>query len=310
MNTRLFRFLGLATLAIALSGCASLDGTSGSHLTNTEKMMWSTYALVTPRGMATCFIVNRRDRSAPGGVLPLLVTSAHVLASAPGGPYYLVVRTPQSGDNPAVDVLEIVSAMPKEQSYFRHPSQDIAVLELPIPAELASEVSLTSFIDEEALGRGSTEARIGDEMTILGFPHVWPGTSGGFAVLRSGKMASYSVGTQTQRERFLVNTSVFGGDSGAPVFAVNQHGHPQLVGMITDRAGDKEGKVPLAVAVSAPAIRETLELQALSGRVIVGEAETVTSSKSHRRPSFQIAGAPVPLLKSAIAERVTHPAAP
>ena len=260
--------------------------------------------------MATCFIVNRHDPSARGGVLPILVTSAHVLASAPNGPYYLVVRSPQAAGNPALDVLELVSPTPKKRAYFQHPRQDIAVLELPIPPELAGEVSLSSFIDEKDIGGRNQEPRVGDEMTILGFPHVWPGTPGGFAVLRSGKMASYSVGTTTQPERFLVNTTVFGGDSGGPIFAVHRRGPPRLVGMITERIGDKEGGVPLAVAVSAGIIRETLDLEMLSGQVILGEPEAVTSSRRERPNRLTVAGAPMPLLKSAIAERVTHPAGP
>lgn len=313
MNTQITRFLGAAVAALLISSCASLDVMSGPRLTTTEKMMWSTYALVTPKGMATCFIVNRRDPSAPGGVLPILVTSAHVLATAPNGPYYLVVRVPQSDGNPALDVLELVSVKPNVQSYFRHPKEDVAVLELPIPPEFAREVSLRSFINEEALASHRVEAQVGDEMTILGFPHVWPGTPGGFAVLRSGKMASYSIGTKTQRERFLVNTTVFGGDSGGPIFAANRSGSPRLVGMITERIGDEEGNIPLAVAVSSSVIRETLELEALSGQVILGEPEVMPSSsnsKRHRGPGLQIASGPIPFSKSAIAERITHPTGP
>ena len=63
----------------------------------------------------------------------------------------------------------------------------------------------------------------------------------------------------------MINTNVYAGDSGGPVFRNSRRGRPQLVGILTERIG-KEGSVPLAVALDASVIAETLELAAARGR--------------------------------------------
>jgi hypothetical protein len=95
---------------------------------------------------------------------------------------------------------------------------------------------------------------------LLGFPKVFPGTEGGFPVFRSGRIASYSCGSQADLEQYLVNANVYSGDSGGPVFAVRKHGAPQPLGLACQRIGPKAGVVPLAVVIDATVIRQTLAL--------------------------------------------------
>ena len=102
--------------------------------------------------------------------------------------------------------------------------------------------------------------------SVLGFPSVFPGTRGAFPILRAGKIASYSPGPATDRETFLINTNVYSGDSGAPVFASSPNGKLRLLGLLTQRIGRKEGSVPLAVAINASVISETLKLEAAQQR--------------------------------------------
>jgi hypothetical protein len=243
-------------IVIALGGCAGF-GTSG--LTASEKMMWSTYAIGTPKGMATCIVVNKADSSAPHGVVPVLVTASHVLEAAPHGPYFLAVRTRDQNGNSNVAILKFEP--PRGGTiYTRHPTHDVAALELRLPKEVADAIEVTSFLDQNAIGRSEDQPRPGQEISVLGFPIVFPGTAGGFAVLRGGKIASYAPGDRRNTEKFLVNTYAYSGDSGAPVFAVSGRGKPRLLGMLTERIGKKLGEVPLAVAVNADVIRETLQL--------------------------------------------------
>jgi hypothetical protein len=252
----------LLLIAATLGGCAGLNGVS-SGLTPSEKMMWSTYAVGTPKGMATCVIINRRDPSAPHGIAPVLVTAGHVLAAAPHGPYFLAIRVPNPNGTPDVAILKFEPAWYGQTAYTRHPQHDIAAIELRIPDELAGKIDLPSFIDESAVGGSADEPHPGEPVSVLGFPKVFPGTEGGFAVLRGGRIASYSPGGPRSREKFLVNTYAYSGDSGGPVFAEGGHGgKPKLLGILTERIGKKAGEVPLAVAVNATVVRETLELLA------------------------------------------------
>jgi hypothetical protein len=246
-------FLVLATIATA--GCAT------TGLTPAEKMMWSTYVIASPKGIATGIIVNRKDRSAPDGNVPVLVTSAHVLAVAPRGPFYIAYRSPQQGAAPMVNILELDPPEQGDHFFFQHPRQDVAALEIRLPPELANEVALLSYIEERSISSRRNEPHPGEDVSILGFPSVFPGTEGGFAVLRAGRVASYSAGSPADRETFLINTNVYRGDSGGPVFRT-RNGKPRLVGILTERIGRQEGSVPLAVALNASVVAETLRLEA------------------------------------------------
>ncbi len=276
-----------------LSACASGIG-PGTNLTAAEKMMWSTYAIATSKGMATCVVINRKDPSASHGILPVIVTSAHVLSVAPHGPYYLVIRHPRMGSSPEVGILEFQAPDPGERPFVQHPRHDVAAFELRIPPEFANEVSLPSFLDEGSIGRANDEAHAGDEISVLGFPKVFPGTEGAFPVLREGKIASYSAGPPSDREKFLINTNVYGGDSGGPVFSGRRRERPRLVGIVTERIGEKSGAVPLAVAVNATVIRETLQLQAAQGQWYLNNHPGIpgTSGKKVPPASVRLIGPP------------------
>jgi hypothetical protein len=261
--TPVARALSLFLIGVVSTGCALLQNGADLGLTSSEKMVWSTYVLGTTKGMATCVIVNRRDVNAPSGVVPVLVTSAHVLSVAPHGPYFVAARIPaRAGGSPDVAILEFQILSGKEPAYVKHPRHDVAAVDLRMPAEIASQISLPSFVNETAIATRDGEPHVGEEISLLGFPKVFPGTEGAFAVLRGGKIASYSAGPPRSREKFLVNANVYAGDSGGPVFAARGRRTPKLLGLLTERIGPKSGAVPLAVAVNATVIRETLELLA------------------------------------------------
>lgn len=255
----------MATLALATlmaAGCASTwNHTGNTHLTGTEKMMWSTYPLATQKGMATAFVVAKRDPKAPGGTVPVVVTSVHVLNTIGKRPLYIGARVPKTDGDPQVVLIELTSRNPGSPYYVRHPQHDIAAFELKMPPEVARQVSLSSCLQENELVGRVEQARPGDDISFLGYPEVLPGTPGAFPVLRSGKIASYPAGMLRQQRKFLVNADAYPGDSGAPVFATRRNGSPHLIGMIVQRIGsDRKKLIPLALAVDATAIRETLQL--------------------------------------------------
>lgn len=229
------------------------------NLTTSEKMAWSTYAIATNKGLGTGVVVNREDLTAPGGIVPVLVTCTHVLAAAPRGPYFLILRMPMEGANPAIVMLKIDVPPSSGHPYVTHPRRDIAAMEIRLPRDIARIVSIPSFISESTLAR-QTAPHVGDEIFVLGFPKVFPGTEGAFPVFRGGRIASYSCGSQADLEKYLIHTNVYSGDSGGPVFAVRSRGAPALLGLVSERIGPKAGAVPLAVAIDSTVIRETLAL--------------------------------------------------
>jgi hypothetical protein len=252
----------LALIALSLAGCVGLpSGVRIASLTPAEKMMWSTYAVATRKGLATGFVVLRRDPRVPGGRVPVVVTSAHLLETAPQGPFYLGLRLPDQAGNLHVAVLELQPTPSRLTAYVRHPRYDVAALELRLPPEVAKLLWLPSFLEQKALGRLADRPRVGEGVSVLGFPDVYPGTPGAFPVLRGGTVASYSAGGPDAPHRFLIHTDVYPGDSGGPVFAARARGWPRLVGMVTRCVGSNpHAALPLAIAVDARTIRETLQL--------------------------------------------------
>jgi hypothetical protein len=136
---------------LAFSACQTVQNPPLPNLTTTEKMAWSTYVIATRKGLGTCVIVDRKDANAPGGIMPVLVTCTHVLAAAPHGPYFLVLRMPVEGANPANAVLRIDSPPGYKPPYVQHPRRDVAAMEIQLPPEIARVTSIPSFISESTL---------------------------------------------------------------------------------------------------------------------------------------------------------------
>jgi hypothetical protein len=255
--------------AVLLSGCAG-------HMNVSEKMMWSTYPLATQKGEATGFVINLRDARVPGGMLPVVFTSVHVLDTVGRGPLIIGIRKLDENGEAQVSLLAFnpTGAQGRERFYVRHPQHDLAAFALRLPEEIAERAKMASFLDERMLARDGRHLRSGVEVSFLGYPEVLPGTEGAFPVLRSGRVASYPVGTSQAHGRFLINSDVYPGDSGAPVFIAGRGSRPELVGMIIQRVGPKAQTFShLAVAVDADAIRETLELLAARERRLASVVE-------------------------------------
>lgn len=258
-------------LLLALMLTISLSACSG-RLNVSEKMMWSTYPLATEKGAATGFVINRRDERVPGGTVPVVFTSAHVLDTLGSGPLIIGFRTTDEEGDAEVSLLAFTPTKlsGKARFYVRHPKHDLAAFALHLPPELAGRAKVPSCLDEKRLPRHGKSLHSGMEVSFLGYPEVLPGTEGAFPVLRSGRVASYPVGTSQAHGRFVINSDVYPGDSGAPVFINGCGNRPELVGMIIERVSIKaSGFSHLAIAVDADVIRETLALVAASEDRIV-----------------------------------------
>jgi V8-like Glu-specific endopeptidase len=268
---------------VAASGCGTLQSTPSQRLTSTEKMVWSTYAIGTRHGLATCIVV-KRSGSAGRNFFPVLITSAHVLSVAPHGPFFIAARVPDDNGSSSVALLEFQPSSSSEPAYVRHPQYDVAAIELPIPSEIAAQLSFPSFVSEKAIGTAADTPHVGDEVSVLGFPQVFPGTKGGFPVLRAGRIASYTDRPRSESGKFLLNTNVYPGDSGGPVFAAHRRGGPHLLGIVAERIGPRGGSVPLAVAIDARVIRETLAL--LNARE--GSLAAIASARKNLTPAKEL----------------------
>ncbi|MCF7786853.1 MAG: serine protease [Prosthecobacter sp.] len=249
-----------------------------------EKMMWSTYPLATFKGAATGFVINRRDSGAPGGKVPVIFTSVHVLETMGKGPLIIGFRILDAAGEARVALLAFIPPKPagKKKFYVRHPDFDIAAFALHIPAEIAARADVPSCLNENSLSRDGKALHVGEEVSFLGYPDVLPGTDGAFPLLRSGRVASYPLGTAQAQGRFLINSDVYPGDSGAPVFINSTGTRPELVGMIIQRISPKASHFShFAVAVDADVIRQTLALVQASENHMAPAPPSPSAKPSH-----------------------------
>ena len=254
----LCRAVGIALLIVlGMSGCASQGS---ARFTPAETMMWATYPLASERSIGTCFLVAMKDQRAVGGLVPVIVTSAHVVRSAGKGPIYLPLRMLDREGNFSLAVFKIATTEKNKRAYVTHPRYDVAAMELQVPSDAATPFYLLLLEEKNLVKAG--EPRVGEDVSFLGFPEGLPATSDLFPVLRGGRIASYDPGLSAT-EGFLVNGDVYRGDSGGPVFRAAGNGDPKLLGMVINQVSlHGRQPFPVALAVKTNVIRETLQLLA------------------------------------------------
>jgi hypothetical protein len=271
MSSIRFHVLAVASL-LTLSNCAGRMNVS-------ERMMWSTYPLITNKGAGTGFVLNRRLPNS-SGMQPVIFTSAHVLDSVGRGPLVIGVRMPDAKGEAQVALIAFNPPMQRDQKrfYVKHPQHDLAAFELHLPEDFTGRAEMPTCLSESMLARSGRTLHSGNEVSFLGYPEVLPGTAGAFPVLRSGRIASYPLGTSQAQGRFLINSDVYPGDSGAPVFIIGRGTRPELVGVVIQRIGPKTSSFShLAVAVDVDTIRETLAM--------LGSVETHITPAPATRPA-------------------------
>ncbi len=238
-------------------GCA---GVGKNGLNSAETVMLSTYPLASSKAFGTGFLVAMKDRQSAGGVVPVMVTSTHLIRSAGRGGLYMPLRGFDAAGNLSIGLLEVALGRKDAPFYVKHPRLDVAAFRVRFPAGMQVPLLLT-LLEEKNL-EGEADPRAGDDVAFVGFPEGQSTSLGMFPVLRAGRIASLDQSLFGLRS-FLINGDVYPGDSGGPVFRVTKNGRPKVVGMVVERLSiEPQERFPLALAVDAKAIRETLQLLA------------------------------------------------
>ena len=147
----------VALLVGALSdiGCTTL-GKSG--LNPTETMILSTYPLASRKAFGTGFLVAMKDKQARGGVVPVMVTSTHLVRSAGRGAIYMPLRGFDAAGNLSVALLEVVPRQKGVPFYVRHPRFDVAAFRVRFPAGMQVPLLFT-LLEEKNLDSARRSAR-------------------------------------------------------------------------------------------------------------------------------------------------------
>lgn len=152
----------------------------------------------------------------------VLVTANHVFEKMPGPEARIGYRiaNPDGSWTYSPQTLKIRDAKGGEL-WTHHPSRDVAAISITAPEEFAKAAIPESWLaGDDTFARNGVTA--GDELMALGFPRGLAANQAGFPILRSGRIASYPVAPANIFPTFLLDFSVFPGNSGGPVFMTTQ----------------------------------------------------------------------------------------
>lgn len=156
--------------------------------------------------------------------------------------------------------------------WTQHPTRDVAAIVIKAPPEFAkAAIPLSYLAGDETFDTWRVGA--GNEMMALGFPRGLSANAAGFPILRSGRVASYPLGPAAAFPTFLLDFSVFPGNSGGPVFvsrAQNPTGltpvsdtSPEpgfIAGLLTQQVELNNERLEIGIVTHAKYIRETIDL--------------------------------------------------
>ena len=230
------------------------------------ELIHATVQLEQPLGDGTRTVGTGFLVSAPtpdGKPRTVLVTAGHVLDRMPAAEMRIGYRAKVDGGSWAYEPQKIAIRSDGGELWTRNPQRDIAVMEVKVPPQFAqAAIPLDWLADGDAFERFRVGP--GDEMMALGFPRGLSSNGAGFPILRSGKVASYPLGPTKDFPTFLLDFSVFPGNSGGPVFIarMDETGKPALLvaGMLTQQVELTGERLEIGIVTHAKFIRETLAI--------------------------------------------------
>lgn len=218
------------------------------------------------RTVGTGFLIDAPR--ADGTSRVVLVTAAHVFDRMPLENARIGWRVPLSDGSWRFTPASLNIRDGEDPLWTRHPDRDVAVMTIEAPEAFAR-----AAIPQGWLADGYTFERFdvapGDEMMSLGFPRGLSANRAGFPILRVGRIASYPLSPVVAFPTFLVDFTVFPGNSGGPVFltgsarrrpGVPQPEHPFIAGVLTQQVELGNERLGIGVVAHAHYIREAIEL--------------------------------------------------
>lgn len=223
------------------------------------------------RTVGTGFLITS---TAPDGApQTVLVTANHVLQKMPGANARIGYRIANADGSWSYSPQTLrIRNDAGQQLWTRHPSRDVAAISITAPEEFAK-----AAIPEQYLAADDTfsnyKVTTGDEMMALGYPRGLSANQAGFPILRSGRIASYPVAPPKIFPTFLLDFSVFPGNSGGPVFMMgpakvqpaSDDGQPAqdirfIAGLLTQQVELNNERLEIGIVTHAKYIRETIAL--------------------------------------------------
>ena len=220
------------------------------------------------RTVGTGFLITS---SGPDGApRTILVTANHVLAKMPGAEARVGYRiaNPDGSWSYSPQTLRIRDAG-GGKLWTAHPSRDVAAISITAPEPFAKAAIPLSWLAEDDTF-AANRVGAGDEMMALGFPRGLSANQAGFPILRAGRVASYPLAPSSVFPTFLLDFSVFPGNSGGPVFmaegARRRPGATEaqevqfVAGILTQQVELSGERLEIGIVTHARFVRETVAM--------------------------------------------------
>ncbi len=200
----------------------------------------------------------------------VLVTANHVLEKMPGKDARIGYRIENADGSWSYSPTQLpIRDSAGHELWTHHPSRDVAAISITAPPEFAKAAIPEAWLAEDKTFN-SLEVGAGDEMMALGFPRGLAANQAGFPILRSGRVASYPVAPAKIFPTFLLDFSVFPGNSGGPVFmsqaarrragAAEAQPAQFIAGLLTQQVELNNERLEIGIVTHAKFIRETIAL--------------------------------------------------
>jgi hypothetical protein len=238
------------------------------------ELMHATVQLEQPLGngtrtVGTGFLIS--ETAPDGRPQTVLVTANHVFKQMPGQVARIGYRVANVDGSWSYSPqpLRIRDSGGKEL-WTHHPARDVAAIVISAPPEFAKAAIPKDYLaSDDTFTRYQVEA--GDELMALGFPRGLAANQAGFPILRSGRIASYPVAPAKIFPTFLLDFSVFPGNSGGPVFmhsarhsstgaAPSPEAGEFIAGLLTQQVELNNERLEIGIVTHAKYIRETIDL--------------------------------------------------
>lgn len=237
------------------------------------ELMHATVQLEQPLGngtrtVGTGFLIS--ETSPDGRPRTVLVTANHVFKQMPGDVARIGYRIANADGSWSYSPQSLKIRDGGKELWTHHPARDVAAIVIAAPPEFAKAAIPKDYLAaDDTFDRYRVEA--GDEMMALGFPRGLAANQAGFPILRSGRVASYPVAPAKIFPTFLLDFSVFPGNSGGPVFMrsglqrASVGGRPGqdgqfIAGLLTQQVELNNERLEIGIVTHAKYIRETIGL--------------------------------------------------
>lgn len=264
-------------LLTGVLGLVLLSGTTVPAFEINTTLMHCTYQIFGPSDepneltAGTVFVMGVPEVNQPGTGQSVLVTASHVLEEIKGeeATMYLREKMPDGKYVRRTHTLQIRRG--HAPLWVRHPEVDVALMNVDLPDFVSKQAEEIPFLSTNLLADDAVmeelEIHPGDELLSLGYPLGLGANDAGFPILRRGTIASYPLIPASETKSFLFDFEVFPGNSGGPVYFVDQdriYGGAlhfgQTVFFVAGVIIEQHEQLRLAIVAPAQFIKETLLL--------------------------------------------------